>query len=89
MPHLITTSGSRISLRLGEGYVIGRGRECDITVEDLSCSRRHALLSLDESGECFVEDLTSRNGTYLNGETTRYGTPVTIEYSQVTQPAIG
>ncbi len=68
MPHLITTSGSRIPLRLGEGYVIGRGRECDIAVEDLSCSRRHALLTLEDSGECFVEDLSSRNGTFLNGE---------------------
>lgn len=68
MPHLITTSGSRIPLRLGAGYVIGRGRECDIAVEDLSCSRRHALLTLEDTGECFVEDLSSRHGTFLNGE---------------------
>jgi hypothetical protein len=69
MPHLITTTGTRIPLHTGEGYVMGRGRDCDIVVEDLACSRRHALLTLDNGANCaFVEDLNSRNGTYLNGE---------------------
>ena len=44
---------------------IGRTPENDIHLPDPSVSRRHALLYV-EDGKAVLEDLGSRNGTYLN-----------------------
>jgi pSer/pThr/pTyr-binding forkhead associated (FHA) protein len=69
MPYLVTVAGSRIPLRRGQTYTIGRGMDCDVVVEDGACSRRHAQLSVARTTDAvFLEDLTSRNGTFLNGE---------------------
>lgn len=77
MPHLITTSGTRVPLHRGQGYILGRGRECDVVVEDLACSRRHSLITLPEGTElAFCEDLGSRNGTHVNGERIDSKTPI-------------
>ena len=47
--------------------IIGRHPECSIQIDDGSVSRHHAqVTSVD--GVWFLEDLESRNGTYLNGE---------------------
>ena len=47
--------------------VIGRHPECSIQIDDSSVSRRHAkLVRVDDVW--FVEDLDSRNGTFVNGE---------------------
>ncbi|MHC4960027.1 MAG: FHA domain-containing protein [Planctomycetota bacterium] len=67
MPHLITTNGARLPLRRGEGYLLGRGHECDIVVDDVTCSRRHAMLTLDDRTGAYIEDLSSANGTQVNG----------------------
>ena len=72
MPHLVTVSGNRIPLRRGQSYVLGRGLDCDIVVEDAACSRRHAMLSVAQTtNSAFIEDLGSRNGSYLNGDRIR------------------
>ena len=43
--------------------------DCDIVVEDAVCSRCHAQLSVARTTDAvFLEDLGSRNGTFLNGE---------------------
>jgi hypothetical protein len=47
-------------------YTIGRTRECDLCLTDLSVSRLHAELLRDESG-WLLNDLGSHNGTRLNG----------------------
>ncbi len=47
--------------------VIGRSNECDITLAASHLSRRHARLMI-RSGQLFVKDLDSSNGTFLNGE---------------------
>jgi DNA-binding CsgD family transcriptional regulator len=47
--------------------IIGRARECEIRIQDVKVSRRHAQI-WEQSGAVFVCDLNSRNGTYLNGE---------------------
>jgi pSer/pThr/pTyr-binding forkhead associated (FHA) protein len=56
---------------LGDGfYVIGRDRSCDIVIEDKTASRRHARLEV--AGEVVViEDLDSRNGTFVQGKRVR------------------
>ncbi len=46
--------------------VLGRSRECDITVSDTNVSRRHAEI-VQEGATYWVADLDSTNGTELNG----------------------
>ena len=69
MPYLVTVEGQRIPLRRGHAYTLGRGRKCDLLIEDRACSRAHARLSVDQGGRSLVlEDLHSRNGTFLDGD---------------------
>jgi hypothetical protein len=69
MPYLVTVEGQRIPLRRGHAYTLGRGRKCDLLVEDRACSRAHAKLTVDRGGRTItLEDLHSRNGTYLDGD---------------------
>jgi two-component system cell cycle response regulator len=46
---------------------IGRGEGVDLQLPDKAISRRHAALRV-EGETAVVEDLGSRNGTYVNGE---------------------
>ena len=46
--------------------VLGRSRECDITISDNNVSRRHAEI-VQEGATYWVADLDSTNGTELNG----------------------
>jgi DNA-binding CsgD family transcriptional regulator len=46
--------------------VVGRGDDAHLQLNDLGVSRRHAVLRVDE-GTLFVEDLGSRNGTFVQG----------------------
>lgn len=52
---------------------IGRGLENEIVIKDLLASRRHVRLVPDARGFA-VEDLDSRNGTYINGARITRGT---------------
>jgi len=45
---------------------IGRSDDCDIILSDRHVSRHHARISWID-GRYFVEDLGSKNGTYVNG----------------------
>src|SRR5579872_4581404 len=49
-----------------DAVVLGRHPGCDIRVADDTVSRRHARIVAQPNGY-YVEDLGSRNGTYLNG----------------------
>ena len=46
--------------------VLGRGRDCDVTIDDPSVSRRHAEL-VQEGSEFWVVDLGSTNGIAVDG----------------------
>jgi len=46
---------------------IGRGEECDIRLDGLLISNRHASVLNTTSGP-MIEDLSSTNGTYINGQ---------------------
>ena len=50
----------------GSRLVIGRSRDCDVTVEDPNVSRRHAELR-NQDGHWVVADLGSTNGVKVNG----------------------
>lgn len=51
----------------GLSLTIGRDRANDIVVDHPLASRRHARFDRNETG-CFVQDLGSTNGTYVNGQ---------------------
>ena len=54
---------AQVPLRSSVDVIVGRSRECDVSVEDPDVSRRHASIVADEG--LFVTDLGSRNGTYV------------------------
>src|SRR5579859_8153104 len=62
----------------GEGttYTIGRHRDCDLYIPDMSVSRVHAQLERNAGG-WLLSDLGSTNGTRLNGWRVR--TPVLLQ----------
>lgn len=49
-----------------EALTIGRGRENSIVLDDMLVSRQHVRITADADG-LVLEDLGSRNGTYVNG----------------------
>src|SRR5207237_8842412 len=72
------TSGP--SPRIKSPVAIGRGEECHPRLDDARASRTHAELSY--TGDRFtVRDLSSRNGTFLDGE--RIGTLAAMEDGSV------
>jgi len=56
----------RLALRPNR-VLIGRGRRCDVKLEEPSVSRRHAVLWREGTGT-WLADLGSSNGTFLNGQ---------------------
>jgi hypothetical protein len=49
----------------GERTTIGRSPDCDIFLDDVTVSRKHAVL-LRDGGRFTIEDQGSLNGTYVN-----------------------
>jgi ABC-type multidrug transport system ATPase subunit len=47
--------------------VIGRSSDCDLVLEDVMVSRRHARIQ-QKDGKVWIEDLNSSNGVYINGK---------------------
>jgi hypothetical protein len=58
--------GTQRSLEARAPLEIGRSRGSGISLHDSEVSRRHARLAAHD-GTLFVEDLESKNGTFLNG----------------------
>ncbi|MEX0714711.1 MAG: SpoIIE family protein phosphatase [Pirellulales bacterium] len=54
----------------GERSVLGRHPDCDIVLDVGAVSRQHAQI-LCSGNEFYVEDLRSRNGTFVNGQMVR------------------
>jgi len=63
----------------GAIVVIGRGDDCHIIIDDRQASRHHARITQTEDGYV-LEDLASKNGTFLNGQplTVLNGQPLTV-----------
>lgn len=62
----LVKDGRRISLQAGEN-ILGREPEQGIRVDSPTVSRRHARISVG-SADATLEDLGSKNGTFLCGE---------------------
>jgi hypothetical protein len=65
---LLVGEGRRTVLS-GSRVLLGRSRDCDVTVDDPNVSRRHAELR-NEDGNWIVTDLGSTNGVKVNGRRT-------------------
>lgn len=50
----------------GKGVIVGRGKDCDIPINNMFLSLEHFQVWFDE-GEWYIGDMGSKNGTYLNG----------------------
>jgi serine phosphatase RsbU (regulator of sigma subunit)/pSer/pThr/pTyr-binding forkhead associated (FHA) protein len=57
-------------------YTLGRSSKNDVTLPDLSLSRRHAELRPSGDGGWLVVDLQSKNGTFLNNAQVTSPTPL-------------
>jgi serine phosphatase RsbU (regulator of sigma subunit)/pSer/pThr/pTyr-binding forkhead associated (FHA) protein len=74
--HVIKGSrpGQVLELR-GERMVLGRHPSCEIVLDNAAVSRQHAQI-VNRRGTFFLEDLRSRNRTYLNGTPIDARTPL-------------
>jgi FHA domain/DUF1707 SHOCT-like domain len=59
----------------GDSFSIGRSGECDLTIADMTVSRVHATLERAADG-WLLTDLSSTNGTRVNGWRVRGRVPV-------------
>ena len=66
---LVRDSGAETTMAYlpeeGERTTIGRSPDCEIFLDDVTVSRKHAVLTRRDGG-FFIEDLGSLNGTFLN-----------------------
>jgi len=67
---VLTGSASGRMFKLRASVTIGRSPACEIRLEDDGVSRNHARVRY-EGEHASVEDLQSRNGTFVNGERIR------------------
>jgi pSer/pThr/pTyr-binding forkhead associated (FHA) protein len=51
-----------------DASTVGRATDSDVVLDDITVSRKHATFERRGSGEWFVRDAGSLNGTYVNGE---------------------
>ncbi len=58
--------GTRFPVRRGE-YILGRSPYCSIVVSNALASRQHCAVRMVTQG-LSITDLSSRNGTFVNGE---------------------
>jgi diguanylate cyclase (GGDEF)-like protein len=49
------------------GTSLGRAAESSIPLNDITVSRRHALVTIDDDGSVAITDEGSANGTFING----------------------
>lgn len=47
---------------------IGRGTNNDVVINDSVVSTSHAIITVSDFGEISIEDLNSKNGTFVNGK---------------------
>jgi PAS domain S-box-containing protein len=62
----------------GETVFVGRNPENDIQINDHSVSRKHMKIS-QRDGKFYIQDLMSRNGTFINGQILRPGQETEVQ----------
>lgn len=72
--------GAEFYMHRKQTYIIGKDSSlCDIILQDLSVSRQHARISVDENDQIYIEDLGSRNGTFVNSNVIQDRYPLKAE----------
>jgi pSer/pThr/pTyr-binding forkhead associated (FHA) protein len=67
-----------VTPRTADGYVIGRKEDCDVMLPyDSQISRNHARLYFHDGG-WRVQDMGSKNGTYLGKQKIEQSVPVKV-----------
>src|SRR5262249_39590708 len=64
------TEPARAIAITGEEFLIGRGSDCDFSVQDARMSRHHCLIRV-RGHEVTLSDLGAVNGTFVNGQQVR------------------
>ena len=64
----VAHAGKIKTYRFGRRILVGRAPSADLRLDDPRVSRLHARIEMRDDG-VFVEDLGSRNGTQVDGET--------------------
>ncbi len=80
--YMIVVNGSvpGTMLPLSEsGTTIGRAAESGFPVDDITVSRKHVRVAIDQEGTVHITDLGSSNGTLVNGATIPARRPVRLE----------
>jgi sigma-B regulation protein RsbU (phosphoserine phosphatase) len=70
MPTLVILQGPDPGRQFSVGHgttMIGRTPEAAVYLESLAVSRQHAQI-VEQNNDCFVEDVGSSNGTFVNGQ---------------------
>ena len=70
---------SDTDLQRRKTVVIGRGPGCDVVLKDVKASRKHCRLTRT-AGSFQLEDLGSKNGTYVEG--VKISAPVLLKANQ-------
>jgi hypothetical protein len=71
VPMLVVYEGDLAGRRWlieSESVIIGRGSDCDVTLPERQVSRQHARIERLADGVYTLQDLQSKNRTYVNGE---------------------
>ncbi len=79
-PHMLLRTDSgyrRLPLTGTNCWTVGRSEDNNFVLPDRWISRNHAMLQYMESGEFYLIDLGSRNGSFVNGR--RVSIPVTLK----------
>src|SRR5947209_5776758 len=66
----------KVPLSIGNTWSIGRSEQSTVLIADERVSRHHAMIQRVETGEYYLIDMGSRNGSYVNRH--RVSTPVIL-----------
>jgi diguanylate cyclase (GGDEF)-like protein len=65
---MVTGAEAGSVYRLGRSALVGRSIDCQVRVDEVGVSRRHALITQESDTEYMLQDLGSRNGTSVRGK---------------------
>jgi DNA-binding winged helix-turn-helix (wHTH) protein len=87
LPVLIGQAGPLNGQRwlIKDSVMVGRDAECEVVIPDRQISRYHARMTRAEDG-VIIEDLASKNGTFLRGE--RISEPSLLQDGDLIQIAL-